>query len=658
MSIDSKKPPILEVVDGAKKPKPAAKKPTGNGGGGHGSGPGKDGRFGAYRVNNGAFYQTKTKDDGNFDEWPLCDFTCKIVEEVTAEDGLNDASFIRIEGRRRDGLPLPLVDVPAKSFFSNQGNWINEAWGSRAFVYPGQSKKDNLRACVHLYSTQAGDVPRRVVYKFIGWKCLDGAWHYLHGGGAIGAAGPVEGIQVDLGPGHMSRYQLPAPLAGDALKHAAADALQLLDVAPSRPQVGAALLAAVARAPLGETHCTDFALWLHGLTGSRKSAVAAIALAFFGDFSARSFPANWSDSVNDVEAKAHQAKDGVFVVDDFKPSVNRVEAEKQHAMAERLVRGTGNQSGRGRRTANMQAQAAPFNRSMMIVTAEDLPRGASLLGRLLVLELGRDDVNNPRLSRLQDAARAGRFAGLMSAYLQWLASRMDRLKEELPATVEQFRNAAQRDGFATSHPRAGDIYGNLLAGAETFLEFLETAGAVSSEQSNVLLTDLETNLQAAFKEQGAYQSEQDEVERFLNLLRAAFIAGDCHISNRLDQGPPKSRPFAWGWRENGADVTGEKLYNPQGDCCGWYADGSASQPAEVWLEPNTAFKIVQEFSRRQGDAFLLSAASLWRRMVERGLFLKVEPDSKTGRVKTTVKRTVAGRSVRVLVLSADRVESG
>ncbi len=658
MSNDSKKPPILEVVDGAKKPKRTANKSAGSGGGGHGSNAGPDGRFGAYRVVNGAFYQVKLKEEGKFDEWPLCDFTCKIVEEVTAEDGLNDASFVRIEGRRRDGLPLPVVDVPAKSFFSNQGNWINEAWGSRAFVYPGQSKKDNLRACVHLYSTQAGDIPRRIVYKFIGWKCLDGAWHYLHGAGAIGAAGPVDGIQVDLGSGHMSRYQLPVPLTGDALKHAAADGLQLLDVAPSRPQVGAALLAAVARAPLGEAHCTDFALWLHGLTGSRKSAAAAIALAFFGDFNARSFPANWSDSITDMEVKSHQAKDGLMVVDDFKPSVNRVEAEKLHASAERLIRGTGNQSGRGRRGTAMQATPTYFNRSMILVTAEDLPRGASLLGRLLVLEVGRDDVNNATLSRLQHAASTGRFAGLMAAYLQWLAPRLDQLKAEFPKIVENFRNAAQRDGFATSHPRAGDIYGNLLAGVETFLEFLEDAGAVSSEQSNLLLNDLETNLQAAFKEQGVYQSEQDEVERFFNLLRAAFIAGDCHIGNRLDQGPPKSRPFAWGWRENGADVTGEKLYNPQGDCCGWYADGSASQPAEVWLEPNTAFKIVQEFSRRQGDAFLLSAASLWRRMAERGLFLKVETDAKTGKPRTSVKRIVAGRSVRVLVLSAELVESG
>ncbi|MGZ0079210.1 cell wall-binding protein [Methylomonas sp. ZR1] len=666
MSDKPKTPPILEVVNGAKKPPTAKKagtqKPTGNGGGGSGGGRSTPPeKFGEYLIKNGAFHQSRAvkagPDGSGFVEFPLCDFVCSIKEEVTAEDGLNDAAFLRIEGRRGDGLPLPAVDVPAKSFFSSQACWPNEAWGSRVFVYPGTAKRDNLRAAVHQFSRLSGDIPRRVVYRFTGWKKIDGAWHYLTGSGAMTAAGLIDGVQVDLGPGNMGRYALPTALAGDDLKQAVADAMLLLDVAPSRPHIGAALLAAVARAPLGECQQTDFAVWLHGLTGSRKSALAAIAQAFYGDFTARSFPANWSDSANDAEAKSHQSKDGVFCIDDFRPSVNRVEAEKQHAMAERIIRGTGNGAGRGRRTANMQAQAAPFNRSMMIVTAEDLPRGQSLLGRLLILELGRADVDNPTLSKLQHAAQAGRFPGLMSAYLQWLAPRMDRLKAEFPKVVEQLRNAAIRDGFASSHPRAPEIYSNLLGGAETFMEFLEDAGTLTSEQANVVLAELENCLKQAFSEQGAYQTEQDEVERFLQLLRAAFSSGNGHIATVIKQGPPVTRPFSWGWRSSGKDLNGDDMYKPMGDCCGWYAEPRDAQPAEVWMEPNTAFKIVQEFARHQGDSFLISAGSLWRRMAERGLLLKMEHDG-GGKPRPTIKRTIAGRSVRVLVLDAGLVESG
>lgn len=648
--------PVLEVVDSAKKP--TGKKPGNTGG----SGTSKEQRFGDYIIKNGAFYQIKAVRDGpdgsGTVEFPLCDFTCRIVEEITSDDGLDDATFLRIEGRRANGVPLPIVDVPAKNFYSSQGNWANEHWGTLPFIYPGAAKKDNLRACIHLYSQQAGDIPRRTVFKFTGWKKLDEKWHYLTGSGAITAEGLIGGTEVDLGTGHMSRYQLPEPLTGELLKQAVSDALALLDVCPSKPHIGIALFAAVARAPLGECHPTDFAVWLHGLTGSRKSAIAAIALAFFGNFTARSFPSNWSDTVLDCEIKSHQAKDAVFVVDDFKPSVSQTEANKLHAMAERIIRNTGNQAGRGYRGSDRRANAAPYNRSLMLITAEDLPRGQSLLGRLLILELAGTDVNNNALTRLQRSAADGNFTGLMSAYLQWLVPRLDQLKKDFPSNVEVCRNAAIRDGLASSHPRAPEIYANLIAGVETFLEFLESTGAISSDQSNMQLSSIEVGLQQAFSEQGAYQIDQDELERFLQLLRAALSSGNAHIACRLKLGPPEIRPYAWGWRDAGTDLVGGKNYNPMGDCIGYYAAPKDKAPAEVWLQQDTAFKIAQQFGRSQGDAFLLTPSSLWRRMYEKGLILHTEPDAKNNKPRLAVKRTVAGQSKRVMILASDLIESG
>jgi hypothetical protein len=581
-----------------------------------------------------------------------------MVGVITRIKSNADASYLRIEGRRSNGMTLPVADVPAKNFFSSQGSWVNDHWGTAPFIYPGAAKKDNLRACIQLYSRLNGDIPRRMIYKFTGWKKLDEQWHYLTGSGAITANGLVSGTEVDLGSGHMSRYQLPAPLTGEALNQAAAEALALLEICPNRPHIGMALLAAVARAPLGECYPTDFAIWLQGLTGSRKSAIAAIALAFFGNFTARSFPSNWSDTVLDCEIKSHQAKDAAFVVDGFKPSVSQNEANKLHAMAERIVRNTGNQSGRGYRGSDRRANAAPYNRSMMIVTGEDLPRGQSLLGRLLILELSRTDVDNDILTRLQRASTAGSLAGLMSAYLQWLASRLDQLKIDFPLEVELCRNAAIRDGFASSHPRAPEIYANLLSGADTFLEFLNSTGAINDEQCQTLLSAVEAGLQQAFSEQSVYQVDQDEVERFLQLLRASLSSGNAHIACRLKMGPPEIRPYSWGWRDAGSDLAGDKSYSPMGDCIGYYAAPKDNSPAEVWLQQDTAYKIVQQFARSQGDSFLLSPSSLWRRMHDRGVIVHTEPDAGRNKPRLAVKRHVAGQPKRVMVLSADLIEAG
>ncbi len=181
---------------------------------------------------------------------------------------------------------------------------------------------------------------------------------------------------------------------------------------------------------------------------------------------------------------------------------------------------------------------------------------------------------------------------------------------------------------------------------------------MTSEQSNALLSTVETELQQAFSEQGAYQIDQDETERFLQLLQAAFSSGDAHIACRLKQGPPETRPHSWGWSSDTVDMAGDKIYKPKGDCIGWHCDTTGTAPAEVWLQQDTAFKVAQQFARNQGNPILISASSLWRRMHEKGLIVKTEPDAKNNRPRLAIKRMVAGRNVRVMILSADLIESG
>ncbi|MCQ8103541.1 cell wall-binding protein [Methylomonas sp. SURF-2] len=644
--------------------KPAGKKAgkaadSGNGGGNWWN---FSNAFGDYMIKNGSFYQVKKRESQNgtnVSEFPLCNFVARITEEVIADNDLKDTAFLRIEGRRADGVTLPAVDVPAKSFMSNQGNWPNEAWGMLPFLHPGAAKKDNLRACIQLFSQLKGDIPRCTVYKFTGWKKIDGQWRYLTGTGAISTNGLMNDVQVDMGQGNIGRYQLPAPLQGDELKQAYAAMRLLLDICPGKPAVGATLFAAVARAPLDECKSTDFALWLHGLTGSRKSAVAAIAQSFFGDFHDRSFPANWSDSITDLEFKIHQAKDGIITIDDFKPSTSRAEADKLHGYVERLVRNIGNAAGRGRRTTDCQAIAAPFNRSMVVITGEDTPRSQSIAGRLLMLELNRADVDNATLTKLQQAAAAGLFSGLMASYLQWLAPRLDQLKADFPLVVRQLRDGAIRDGFAASHPRAPELFSNLVAGTETFLDYLLDVDNVTAVESNALLARIEDGLKTALGEQAEYQSERCEVQRFMELLRSVLSSGNGHITTTFEKGPPKTRPYSWGWRDAGNDLIGEKQFKPCGNCIGWHRQGTEDKPDEVWLDPNAAFSAVQSLAKSQGDAFLLSSSALWRRMSDMKLLLAEERD-RNGKPRTQVKRAVNGPQCtrRVIVLAAELIESG
>lgn len=599
---------------------------------------------GNYQIINGAFYQLKPTREGDTIKIKLGNFNCWIEEETIHDDGIIDKAFYRIKGKREDGTPLPIIEVTLVKF--GVMNWPGELWGSRALIYSGTTKRDNLRVAILLYSNRNGDIARRTVYGYLGWKKIDNYWCYLTGSGAITAAGLDQNIQVDLGGGHMSRYCLPEPPELAQLQSELTAIDDLLAIAPNRPEIGVMLLLAIARAPLSECHPIDFVIYLQGSTGVFKSSVTALALAFFGEFDARRFPANFSDSESDLEGKAHQTKDSVFIVDDYKPAVNQVEATKLKAKTERYIRNTGNQAGRGRRNPDMTTKPAPYNRSLTLMTGENaLNCGQSIDARTLNIEIRPHDVNTQRLAQLQKAAKDGVLRRIMAAYLQWLAPRIDGLKQTLPQEIIEWRDITIRHPSINSHNRAPEMFANLIAGASVFLEFLHDSHLIDEPAKEQRLDAIEQALILTFKAQSDYQQDQDEVERFADLLRSVLTSGGGHISAVENQAPPSIRPFVFGWMKN--QETGE--YRANGDPFGWHwhKDGKNGQ---IWLDKNTAYKLISEFARKTGEPFLMSSSTLWRRLDDRGLLLATEK-SKDNTGKLDVKRTIAGYSKRVLVIS-------
>lgn len=81
---------------------------------------------------------------------------------------------------------------------------------------------------------------------------------------------------------------------------------------------------------------------------------------------------------------------------------------------------------------------------MTLSTGEDLPKGQSLLGRLLILELTRADVDTQPLTRLQKAADEGLLA-MSNGY----ARTSTRLKKPFPSPS---RWCAMTPSATVSHP--------------------------------------------------------------------------------------------------------------------------------------------------------------------------------------------------------------
>jgi len=385
-----------------------------------------------------------------------------IAEEHLLDDGLRQEINFFIEGRRKNGKFLQPVVIPAGQFSNMQ--WLIKSYGTQAVMEADQATFRRLALAIIKLS---GEVPRTIVYQHCGWRFIDNAWVYLSGSGAIGVNGLDRSVRVDLGGGHLQRYELPEPPINppSVVSHI----FSLLHIAHHNLAIGVAMLCGICRAPLIECLPANFSLFMYGKTGVYKSQCEAIMMSFFGLFTSESLPASYFDTASAHEISSHKTKDAIWVVDDLKPATSQIETNKIYALAERLFRSVANGSSRNRCNVDMTVKAAYYPRCMLVSSGEDVPKGSSLLSRMLVVEFKNGDINLSSLSYFQHLAETGTLASIMAAYIQWLAPRLPELKKSFPIKVRDFRDQAIQGKFATSHSRSPDIYGHLFAAAATNL---------------------------------------------------------------------------------------------------------------------------------------------------------------------------------------------
>jgi len=568
----------------------------------------------------------KYTQDGDREEIPIANFLARPVRELVRDNGADREIEFEIAGILAGGHDLPPARVAAKDFASL--SWVPVAWGLAANVEPGTGSKDKVR---HAIQSLAHGVKREVIYEHLGWRKIGSEWLYLHAGGALGANGPVEGISVD--PGRALRdYALPDPPQGEELAAAVRGSLDLLHVAPE--QITYLLLAAVYRAPLAEAGPVGGSIFLAGPTGAKKTELTALAQAHYGaGFHGKNLPGNWDTTANALEKLAFLAKDAVFVVDDFAPKGAAADVQRFHREADRLLRAQGNLAGRGRMRADGSLKTEYYPRGLIISSGEDIPTGQSLRARMLVLEVGPEDVKLDRLTEAQQAAHEGMLAAAMAGYLRWLAPRIEDLKAGLRARQEELR-ARLRERMRFTHDRTPDTLASLALGWEYFLSFAVEAGAISPEEAKGVWARACQALIAAGEAQAGHLASEEPTSRFLSLLAAAITSGKAHLTDARTDKEPED-PATWGWRENGEN------WLPLGDKIGWL-DGES-----VLLDPEAAYAAAQKLARDQNSSLPVTQRVLWKRLAERGL---IQTEKDVRQTYHALKRMVAGQRRRVLVL--------
>ena len=164
------------------------------------------------------------RDHGRVVPTPIANFTAEIVADIERDSGAERQRFFEIR-TEVDGRGATFR-IPAGEFEAMR--WVVEQAGARAVLAPGYPAREHARAAIQLLS----DPVHRRSYAHTGWRQIDGDWVYLHAGGAIGADGLDEAVEVDV-HGSLARYVLPAPPAGDRLRAAVRASLSLLRRGPT-----------------------------------------------------------------------------------------------------------------------------------------------------------------------------------------------------------------------------------------------------------------------------------------------------------------------------------------------------------------------------------------------------------------------------------------
>jgi hypothetical protein len=336
--------------------------------------------------------------------------------------------------------------IPASQF--EKMDWPIEKMGSRAITFPRQ--KEYARTAIQSFSW---NVTEQLVYAHIGWRKINCEWAYLHAGGAIGARGPVDNVQVGLHAA-LRRFELSLPKDQAGLVNAVRASLKTLDLGPL--SVSFPLLAATCRAVFGDS---DFSVHLSGGSGAYKSELAALAQQHFGpEMTRKKLPGAWSSTSNALEEEVFQAKDALFTIDDFAPRGTPADISRYHATAERIFRAAGNCVGRGRLDAAAKLREPRPPRGLILSTGEDIPDGHSVQARMWILELKKEDVDLNKLTECQHDAEAGLYAEAMGAFIRWLAVDREDKFEQFARRSKEIRALVQN---ALPHARTPDIMSNL-----------------------------------------------------------------------------------------------------------------------------------------------------------------------------------------------------
>ena len=251
-----------------------------------------------------------------------------------------------------------------------------------------------------------------------------------------------------------------------------------------------------------------------------------------------------------------------------------------------------------------------------------------------------------RLTQAQANARTGLYAQCAYGFARYLARYYDEIEGHISDAIERERERAL-EAEHSAHARLPGIVGQMMVGAQLFLQFAQEIGAITPDEAVARLNRVRAAIIATAARQSGMQRDAEPVPVYLELLRTALVSGRAHIA--APDGLAPNSPGAWGWRCSSSTSSLGEEWRPQGDRIGYIEDD------DLYLVPQAAYRAAQNVGG-EGSGLAISAQTLNKRLSERGYLRSTDRNRDTltvRRVLESARREVLHLHPHTLFPSAD-----
>ena len=460
----------------------------------------------------------------------LCTFLPEPRETIRRDDGSTVRTDYVVGATFPSGKTLPDARICGEREFREM-LWPMKFWQFDGTILSGRSTREWVAEAISLAGLR--DAGHRDVYEHTGMREVGGKNVYLFNGGAVGG----EGVSVELS-GQLQHYEMRD--RGHSRQDVGIAERLLIDGLPGwllLPQLAQAYLAPLYSVLEKMQQPPSYVVYVIGERGAGKSTVAGYVQGHFGNYYERQFPANFSDTPNQVRDKLFWVKDSLIVIDDYRKGSDGGRMRSAMDMvADAAITAVADRADRGRLDADKRMSAPRPCRSTCIMTGEDIPNvSVSRKMRLYRISVSMGDVyeSADELDTYRGLNRDGYFRSCMRYYIEGLLGRWDTIEDELAQRLRESTQLVKR-AIRRKEGRYLECAAHLMCGIGLMLDHLIALGAMEPEEKAQRMEQAAADIAANIDDQGSEVDDAQPEAIWLQTLRSLLATRTVTICSKED----------------------------------------------------------------------------------------------------------------------------